>query len=84
MQSYPLVNAPRPYLSQVPIPKRALPATAVNVGITALGLGMSVAGYYARKTDPGVILMGAGSSIVGAGIVLLILDQAGITSGGQV
>lgn len=95
MFTYPLVNAPR--LGQAPAPAaapaaappmapptRTVPATAVNAAIISLGLGMSVAGYYARKTDLGMIGMGAGSSIVGAGIVLLILDWTGIPSGGQV
>lgn len=84
MLRYSPINAPHLSQATPAAPKKTIPATAVNVGITALGLGMSVAGYYSRKTDPGMILMGAGSSIVGAGIVLLVLELAGIPSGGQV
>lgn len=87
MTRYAIANVGR--LAQAPPdfpspPKRALPVTVVNSGIVVLGLGMSVAGYYHRKTDLGMISMGAGSSIVGAGIVLLILDLAGIPSSAQV
>lgn len=92
MLRYVIANLPRaPQVSlsqqapQNPAPsKPSVPATVVNLGIVVLGLGMSVAGYYGRKTDLGMIGMGAGSSITGAGIVLLILDFAGFKSSGQV
>lgn len=73
---------PHPFLGQQQQPAPAhrpplLPKPIVNAGIVALGIMMSTIGYYNRKTDLGVIAMGAGSSIVGAGIVLLVLDFAG-------
>jgi hypothetical protein len=61
-----------------PVPVPGLPAPIVNVGIIGLGLGLGTLGYYNRKTDLGVLAMGAGSSIMGAGLVLLILDLAGL------
>ncbi len=57
-----------------------IPKPVVNAGILTLGLVMSTIGYYHRKSDLGTIAVGAGSSIVGAGIVLLILDFAGFES----
>ena len=45
-----------------------------------LGVALSMAGYRYRKTDFGAMGMGIGSSITGAGIVLLILDFAGLRS----
>lgn len=60
-----------------------VPKPIVNVGIMAMGVLLSTLGYYNRKTDLGVIAMGAGSSIVGAGIVLLVLDWAGFGSNGN-
>ena len=67
-----------------PAPTPILPSRVVSVGIVALGIGLSMLGYNHRKTDLGVIGMGTGSSIAGAGIVLLILDLAGFRSSGQV
>jgi hypothetical protein len=68
-------------LSLAQTPRAPLvPKPLVNAGIVALGLAMSTVGWYRRKTDAGAIAMGAGSSIVGAGIVLLILDLAGFDS----
>ncbi len=68
-------------LAQAPPPRPVLiPKPVVNAGILTLGLVMSTIGYYNRKSDLGTIAVGAGSSIVGAGIVLLILDFAGFES----
>ena len=89
MLRYELANVPRTaypngFLGQqalpAALPRPVLPKPVVNAGIIALGLAMSTVGYYSRKTDLGVIAMGAGSSIVGAGIVLLILDFSGFQS----
>ncbi len=80
MVTYAPVNlAPR--LSQVtpqkPSPSDGLPAAAVNAGVVALGIVIASLGYYNRKTDMGAIALGAGSSIVGAGVVILALELAG-------
>lgn len=58
------------------------PKPIVNIGILTVGMIMSTIGYYHRKSDLGAIAMGAGSSIVGAGVVLLVLDFAGFDSNG--
>lgn len=65
-----------------PAPRSLVPKPVVNAGIVALGLVIGALGYYNRKTEPGTIAIGAGSSIVGAGIVLLVLDLAGFDSNG--
>lgn len=72
-------------LPQSPVPQHpVLPSRVVSIGIVALGVGLSMLGYNNRKTDLGMLGMGAGSSIAGAGVVLLILDVAGFKSAGQV
>ena len=93
MLRYALANVPARvyvpvFLGQQPSPaaepkRPLLPKPIVNVGIMTMGVIMSTLGYYNRKTDLGVIAMGAGSSIVGAAIVLLILDWAGFASNGN-
>ncbi len=79
MATYAPVNLPR--LSQVtppnPPPPDKTTAAAVNVGVVALGIVIASLGYYNRKTDIGMIALGAGSSIVGAGVVILALELAG-------
>lgn len=55
----------------------------IDVGLITLGVIMSTVGYYKRKSDFGSLAMGAGSSIVGAGIVLLVLDFSGFSSSGS-
>lgn len=83
---YMVQNAPDlGQLPQSPLPQAPiLPSRVVSVGIVALGVGLSMLGYNNRKTDLGVLGMGAGSSIAGAGVVLLILDFAGFKAAGQV
>lgn len=89
MLSYTIANIPRAeyaplFLAQASIPSlkkpTLLPKPIVNIGLVALGLTLSTLGFYHKNTDLGVISMGAGSSIVGAGVVLLILDIAGFDS----
>lgn len=79
MLSYAPVNLHR--LSQVtpdkPAPAPGLPAFAVNSVIVLAGFAIGTLGYYNRKTDLGTLAIGAGSSIMGAGLVLLGLDLAG-------
>lgn len=67
-------------LAQAPVRQTLVPKPYLNLGIVTLGVVLSTVGYYNRKTDLGTIAVGAGSSIVGAGIVLLILDLAGFES----
>ncbi len=79
MTTYSPVNLPR--LAQVtppnPPPPDKTTAAAVNVGVVALGIVIASLGYYNRKTDVGAIALGAGSSIVVAGVVILALELAG-------
>lgn len=82
LPAWPKVVNPRFAIGQAtperPAPTPGLPAPIVNIGIIGLGLGLGTIGYYNRKTDLGVLAMGAGSSVMGAGLVLLILDLAGM------
>lgn len=81
LPAWPRVVNPRFSIGQVtpnhPPPPPGLPAAAINTGIVLLGLGIGTLGYYYRKTDLGALAVGAGSSIMGAGLVLLVLDLAG-------
>ncbi len=48
----------------------------VGAGISLFGVALGVFGYHYRKDPLGQILLGAGGSIVGAGIVLIGLNLA--------
>lgn len=65
-------------------PVDPIPSFALNAAIVGLGIVMSVAGYYNRKTDLGAMGMGVGSSVTGAGVVLLVMQIAGVKSISQV
>jgi len=60
-----------------PAPAAGLPAAVVNIGVVAFGAGVGALGYSNRKTALGAIALGAGSSIAGAGLILLVLDIFG-------
>lgn len=85
---YAVWNLPRLGQSTpVAIPAKPLdpvPSMALNFSIVGLGIGLSVVGYYNRKTDLGAMGMGVGSSVTGAGVVLLVMQIAGVKSISQV
>lgn len=60
-----------------PAPAAGLPAAIVNLGVVAFGAGVGVVGYQYRKNALGAVALGAGSSIAGAGLILLVLDIFG-------
>lgn len=68
-------------LSQVtpnhPAPAAGLPAAVVNLGVMAFGTAVGLLGYSNRKSGLGIVAIGAGSSIAGAGLILLVLDVLG-------
>ena len=88
MLRFTVQNLPKPSLGQLPqaspSPSPVLPSRVVSIGIVALGVSLSMLGYRNRKTDFGMMGMGAGSSIAGAGVVLLIMDLAGFRNSGAV
>jgi hypothetical protein len=49
----------------------------VNLGVVAVGVGVGAIGFQNRKKTLGAIALGAGSSIAGAGLILLVLDLFG-------
>lgn len=50
---------------------------AMDVLITAAGVGVGLVAYAGRGTALGSIALGAAGSMVAAGVVLLMLDLAG-------
>lgn len=60
-----------------PAPAPGLPAAVVNIGVVAFGAGVGALGYQNRKHALGAVALGAGSSIAGAGLILLVLDIFG-------
>jgi hypothetical protein len=60
-----------------PAPAAGLPAAVVNLGVVVFGAGVGILGYQNRKSAMGAVALGAGSSIAGAGLILLVLDIFG-------
>lgn len=60
-----------------PEPPAWLPSVAVNVAIIAGGVGIGLLGFHHRKSPVGAIALGAGGSVVGAGVIFLLLDLIG-------
>lgn len=69
----PLPLAPTP-------PNNAVSPHLVGAGISLLGLLIGIVGYHYHKDPLGQIMLGAGGSMVGAGIVLVGLNLAGLQS----
>lgn len=74
---YSPVNLPRSVGAAAPAVVMGLPATAVNLGIVAVGVVTGLVGYEYRRKPLGVILAGAGASVAGAGLVFVLLDLFG-------
>lgn len=81
-----MVNVPgwamqQPALSQItpqkPEVPGGMPAALVNGTIMAGGIGIALLGYYHRKDALGVVAIGMGSSVAGAGFIFLMLDLLG-------
>lgn len=85
---YAVLNLPRlgqPAPASTPVkPLDPVPSMALNLAIVGLGISLSVVGYYNRKTDLGAMGMGVGSSVTGAGVVLLVMQIVGVKSISQV
>lgn len=60
-----------------PRPTISVPSILANLVIMAGGVGMGILGFHHRQRPLGAIALGAGGSIAGAGIVLLLIDIFG-------
>lgn len=72
-----LAQTQAPASAQVPAegrPRRGPVPLGVNLAITAGGIGIGLLAFKYRKKPLGAIMIGAGGSVVGAGLVLILLN----------
>ena len=64
-----------------PTPPSGIPSWGTNLIIMASGIGIGLAAYPYKKKPFGDLLVHAGGSIAGIGLIFTILDFAGFRSG---
>lgn len=64
-----------------PVPPSGIPSWGTNLIIMASGIGIGLAAYPFKKKALGDLLVHAGGSIAGIGLIFTILDVAGFRPG---